>query len=113
LKLISFISFFLFAFVLVSGTNNVIILFSHVSQSASDNDVASNLKKALNSMMEEECNDEDSEEETNFNAYFHSIRHDFVTINICLKSSGLNYYAENESVHSRHANPIFTPPPNA
>lgn len=84
-----------------------------MSQSASDNDVASNLKKSLNSLMEEERNDEDSEEETNFNVYLHVINHDFETIHIFSKSSGLNYFAKNESVHSRHANPIFIPPPNA
>jgi hypothetical protein len=80
---------------------------------ASDKDVTSNLKKSLNSVMEEERNDEDSEEETNFNVYLHIINQDFEPIHTFSKSSGLNYFAKNESVHSRHANPIFTPPPNA
>ncbi len=80
---------------------------------ACDKDVSSNLKKSLNSVMEEERNDEDAEEETNFNGYLLVINQDFETIHIFSKSSGLNYFAKNESVHSRHANPIFTPPPNA
>ena len=113
MKLISLISFFLIAFVLVSGTNNVILLLSHVSQSASDNDMASNLKKCLNSIMEEESNDADSKEEPSSDVYLHIISYDFEPVNFFFKSSGLNYFAQNESVHSRDANPIFTPPPNA
>jgi hypothetical protein len=79
---------------------------------ACDKDVSSNLKKSLNSVMEDEDNDEDSDEETNFNVYLHITSQDIETIHIFSKSSGLNYFAKNESVHSRHANPIFIPPPN-
>ncbi len=113
MKILSFILFFFFSFVLVSGTNNVIKVLSQISQCIGEDEFAINLKKSSSTMSEEETNDVDSEEDSTDDMSFFIICHEVNQYKFDYQSTKYNYFAPNEIVNSREANPIFIPPPNA